>query len=599
MKASDCILVLASNRKHVQQAIKISLTSHAVIMALNLDTEYYLRSRVENYDNSIYDFLDNSSTLSQFQYIRDNFDTSYNWYKDPTNHQSEQQGDNAFKENDFYRYIRDRFGYFLVEFERSLNFAQNVIVKLKPKRIYIPQPHNYKGSSVMSGTLKPAALFILAKSQKIQISIFENDSINSPLRMRVGQLLRQVRSLNKQVTREECELLILANPRHLIAMNLLITILSNNFKTKILTYNVTTDTKRKLDSLYGDYLEKERFFGVDLMVKLRRVKNNTKNYKHWNKLTINKYINQPLAFKFIKDKLKRIIDEEADEIIKDYLLANKVMSQLKPKILITTTDPDSKILPYVDKANQLGISTINIQHGAFFSVDPPTNVPESQYFITWSRLTKLALTGNKYFKKVKMFEWQSPFHSIPHQSNYLVKRRDFRVLILTAIYIVDVNIRDYYYKALFESLSKVRSKIEIVVRTKSFQDPISLSALSADNRLNVRLDDNLDLHESIRWADIVIFENTTAGLDAMLLGKPAVYFNPYWGNDFFGLAKYKAAVTILNKNDLNKIVNFLNNRSIWPEYSRRGNKFAKEYFGLNVNDKSKEIVNILKKVIIN
>ena len=284
MKASDCILVLASNRKHVQQAIKISLTSHAVIMALNLDTEYYLRSRVENYDNSIYDFLDNSSTLSQFQYIRDNFDTSYNWYKDPTNHQSEQQGDNAFKENDFYRYIRDRFGYFLVEFERSLNFAQNVIVKLKPKRIYIPQPHNYKGSSVMSGTLKPAALFILAKSQKIQISIFENDSINSPLRMRVGQLLRQVRSLNKQVTREECELLILANPRHLIAMNLLITILSNNFKTKILTYNVTTDTKRKLDSLYGDYLEKERFFGVDLMVKLRRVKNNTKNYKHWNKL---------------------------------------------------------------------------------------------------------------------------------------------------------------------------------------------------------------------------------------------------------------------------------------------------------------------------
>ena len=59
-------------------------------------------------------------------------------------------------------------------------------------------------------------------------------------------------------------------------MSRLITILSNNFKTKILTYNVTTDTKKKLDSLYGVYLEKERFFGFDLMVELRRVNNNTK-----------------------------------------------------------------------------------------------------------------------------------------------------------------------------------------------------------------------------------------------------------------------------------------------------------------------------------
>lgn len=598
MKASMQILIIVSDSKQAEQAIKISHKSPAVIMALNLETEYFLKSRVNNYDNPIYDFLDKSSSLSQFRNINDNFDIAYNWYKDFIYKQNGQHYKNTFKENDFYRYIRDRFGYFLVEFERSLNFAERVFAKLNPERIYIPEAQNYKGSSVMSGTLKPLALFTLAKTKNIPTTIFKNNSKNNSLRMSVGQLLSQARSLNKQTSTEECEVLILTNPRHLIAMNQIITILSNNFKTKILTYNITADTKRKLDSLYGDYLEKERYFGFDLMVELRRVKNNTKNYKQWNKLTMNKYINRPLVLKFIRNKLKRIIDDEAGEIIKDYLLANKVMSQLKPKILITTTDPDSKILPYVDKANQLGITTINIQHGAFFSVDPPTNVPESQYFITWSRFTRLALTGNKYFRKIKMLQWQSPFHCLPHQSNRFVKHRDIRVLILTAIYIVDVNFRDYYYKALFESLSKVRPKLEIVVRTKSFQDPISLSALSTDNKLDVRLDDNPDLHESIRWADIVIFENTTAGLDAMLLGKPAVYFNPYWGEDFFGLSKYKAAVTILDKNDFAKIVDLLNNRRVWSEYARRGNKFAKEYFGININ-KGEEIVDILKKIILN
>ena len=599
MKASERILVIASNRKHSQQAIKISQRSQAVIMALNLDTEYYLKSRIDNYVNPIYDFLDKSSSLSQSRNINDNFDIAYNWYRGFSYPKSEQKNKNVLKENDFYRYIRDRFGYFLVEFERSLNFAQNVIAQLKPKRIYIPQPQNYKGSSIMSGILKPVALFTLAKTQKIPVTIFENDFKNNSIRTNVGQLLSKVRSLNKQVAREECELLILANPRHLIAMSRLITILSNNFKTKILTYNVTIDTKRKLDSLYWHYLEKERLFRFDLNLELRRLKNNAKKYKKWNKFQANKYIKQPLVLEFIRGKLKKIFDEEAGEIIKDYLLANKVINQLKPRILITTTDPDSKILPYVDSANKLGITTINIQHGAFFSVDPPTNVPESKYFITWSRLTRLALTENKYFKKVKMFEWKSPFHYLPYKRSRFVRHRHIRVLILTAIYILDVNIRDYHYKLLFEKLNKSGLKLEIVIRTKFFQDPLSLATLSFNKHLNVRLDSSADLHESIGWSDIVIFENTTAGLDAMLLGKPAVYFNPYWGKDYFGLSRYKAAVTILDKNDFNKIVDLLKDRNKWGEYTKRGNKFAKEYFGLNVNDKSKEIVDILKKIIRN
>ena len=114
MKASERILVIASNRKHSQQAIKISQRSQAVIMALNLDTEYYLKSRIDNYVNPIYDFLDKSSSLSQFRNINDNFDIAYNWYRGFSYPESEQKNKNVLKENDFYRYIRDRFGYFLV-----------------------------------------------------------------------------------------------------------------------------------------------------------------------------------------------------------------------------------------------------------------------------------------------------------------------------------------------------------------------------------------------------------------------------------------------------------------------------------------------------
>lgn len=594
------VLIIVSNIKQAQLALKIYKDSPAVIFALNLKTEYYLKSIINHYTNPIYSLINKSSSLTQYKYLFENFEIAYNWYKNlPINHKSDKSlNKNVLRERDFYRYIRDRLGYFLIEFERSLIFAKKAIAKYNPEIIY-GCVENYKGSSVIQGTLKPTAFLVLARSLGIRFIHFKNTQPRATARSVVGQVLSYVRLLRQQSLKGECEILILANPRNLIMMFGLIKYLRKTFKVRILTYNVALDTKRKLDMLYPGYLEKEKLFNTNSKVEKMRIQDIVKYFNKWSKFLPNKYRGQPLAIEFIRNKIKKIIDEEASEIIDDYLLAQKVMTELKPKIILTTTDPDRKILPYVDKANELGIKTVNLQHGVFFSVDPPVNVPESQYFITWSKLTRLVLSRNKYFDKVKMLQWQSPFHSLPRQSNRQVKHDNIRLLLLIAIDLLDINYKDYYYKALFDLLGQAKQKLEIIVRAHPFQNLNTLKTLAAESRLVVRLDNNSDLHKSIKWADVTLFENTTAGLDAMLLAKPTIYFNPYTGSDLFGLLKYKAAVTVLNKNDLDKIVNFLKHRETWAEYSLRGSKFAKKYFGLNTNDKSKEIVNILKKIIEN
>jgi len=475
--------------------------------------------------------------------------------------------------------------------------VKKAIGKFNPKEIYIGGMQEYGGTSVISGTLKPTAFHILAKSQKIPYTILKDNPVKIEMRSLIGGILRQIRFLRKQSLGDKCEILILANPKHLIMMSKLIRNLKKIFKVKILTYNVTLATKAKLDLLYPGYLEKEKIFTSNLQMELSKLQRVTHSYKKWSKFLTKKYLKEPIVVDFIRSKIKRIIYEESTLILKDYLLASKVMVGLRPKIFLTTTDPDTKILPFVDKANELGIQTVNLQHGVFFSTDPPILVPESRFFITWSKLSKLAISKNRYFKPVKILQWQSPFHSIPRRKQSLTKLKKLRLLLLTSYDMEDINYKNYFYEALLKSLSQIKQKLEIVIRTKSFQDLNDLSLVAAEKGLTVTADDKPDLHDSIRNVDVVIFEGTTAGLDSMLLGKPSIYFNPYTGEDLFGLSKYKAALPILSKKDLNKINSFLTNTSLWPEYSRRGHKFAKEYLGLQNKNNFDKIAKILRRII--
>src|SRR3989344_8761220 len=69
-----------------------------------------------------------------------------------------------------------------------------------------------------------------------------------------------------------------------------------------------------------------------------------------------------------------------------------LIEELSPKILLTTTDPDPKILPFIKVAKKMNIKTITIQHGAY---EPPIEanykseiaLAWGNYYITWFKET--------------------------------------------------------------------------------------------------------------------------------------------------------------------------------------------------------------------
>jgi len=53
------------------------------------------------------------------------------------------------------------------------------------------------------------------------------------------------------------------------------------------------------------------------------------------------------------------------KILTDLLIAQKIVKKYEPEILVTTTDPDSKILPFIKVAKEKNIKTFVIQHGTY------------------------------------------------------------------------------------------------------------------------------------------------------------------------------------------------------------------------------------------
>ena len=185
------------------------------------------------------------------------------------------------------------------------------------------------------------------------------------------------------------------------------------------------------------------------------------------------------------------------------------------------------------------------------------------------------------FKKVKILVGTSPFHNYQNLAKKPIKSKRLTILYLATKHPIEKGLICYYLKKLFGSLSKIDRDFLFLVRVHPFQNTSNLESLMKDFNHETRFVNDLSLEEAIGKSDLVIYENTTAGFDAMLRGKPTIYFNPYTGEDFFNVKNHKPSFLVLNINDLElNLPNFIKERKQWKQYSKNGFLFAKKYLGV-------------------
>ena len=175
MPSQMTIMAVVCDKVEAQRALKLlAAEKNFIIVALSISAEFYISQKFPSWQNPLYDLVSKERYKSS-RYTFENFKESYN-FCDETN----------------YKYVRDRLGYFLAELERSLDLANEAIHKFKPKFLIIGAVKNYPGSSVVDGTLKTNAFFLLAKEKKIPYRLIGTNEKSFSFKTKRGNFIMAV-----------------------------------------------------------------------------------------------------------------------------------------------------------------------------------------------------------------------------------------------------------------------------------------------------------------------------------------------------------------------------------------------------------------------
>ncbi|MEK6757845.1 MAG: hypothetical protein AABX88_01835 [Nanoarchaeota archaeon] len=545
------------------------------IVCLSLEAEYYIKRILPEYENPLHEILLKKFKRGDLSYYSRNFKIAYSWYEEP-----------------IFEYVQDSFGYFLTEFDRSLDLATFIIKKFTPEEIIIGKQRGYKGFEVIHGNLDSTAISLIAREKHLPLKFLKNKKEKASVRSIIGKLIAKTR-FNFIDHTVRTDLLLVIPGRHLAQMRGLVKQLEKKVSVLPLTYGLDRLTRKELKIYYPNLIEKEHFKVFNFKQESKNQLNRIEKEKDWKNFVHPKYRNRKIISTFLQGSVKRIIEEEFEPIIFDTFLAEKILKTVRPKAILTTTDPDTKVLPYIKTAKMMKIRTLTLQHGASFARIGPIFNPASDYFIAWSEMARL--WAKKNVNGERIIAGHSQFHTLKKNVKKIskTKKHKLRILFLSTVNNYEREV-PYFLLMLLKALEKQGNKITMTIRTHPSQSLENLTGLFTSKKIKTMWDKSTNLDDAISEADAVIFENTTAGLAAMLAQKPVLYFNPYDGDDYFSIES-RGIMTILTDKEIeSKISSFFEQRSKWNDFSKKGYKFAIEYLGLTKNKDAK-----LAKLIIN
>lgn len=268
-------------------------------------------------------------------------------------------------------------------------------------------------------------------------------------------------------------------------------------------------------SLQTKDIKKNAAFAANLITK--RWKGKKRNIK----LNLKKNSKNRFLYRSILLRVEWFLKNELSSVLTDYFTAIYLFGNINPKALVTTTDPNIKVLPFIKIAQKNKIKTVTLQHGMY--VWPPgANFKSDKmlvwgnYYLNWfiKHLNKdkacMSISGSAFFDNIRL-------------ENVKSKSSVKSVLILMALPSVFLLQFRTEFEKLINKLANLGVK-KFYVRSHPWQDISGLMAIR-NNKLILTRANKKSLDHYIHESDVVITMSTTAGFNTLFAGKPLIYWD--------------------------------------------------------------------------
>lgn len=299
----------------------------------------------------------------------------------------------------------------------------------------------------------------------------------------------------------------------------------------------------------------------------------------------------------IESYLAKFLQRYAFNFCQGVFEAKEEIKRIKSSLFVSTNDlnPTASIFVYTCRKNK--IPTLMLQHGMI------CNFPLSNFISdkigAWGDYTKevlvkklkrnptsIVVTGHPFFdQEYPHYQYKPKFEGL--------KKKEKAVGILTTIY-GDPKKEAEILKKLIKTLAGFE-KVKIRIRTHPGQEIALVKDFVNKKRLKAKINEPISLKEFINNQDLILTQDTTAGLEAILLGKPLIYLNLVGRKDTMPYAKFGAAVGVYKISELPpKLKRLLKSRERQETMQEAQKRFIEKYLKLD-GKAALRILRLIKK----
>lgn len=232
------------------------------------------------------------------------------------------------------------------------------------------------------------------------------------------------------------------------------------------------------------------------------------------------------------------------------------------KTVVSIDEQGPHIRSILDAANDRGVKTIGVQHGAIHPMNPSHRYTKEDLnysspidlFLCWGRSSAEALISANVFRAGQiMIVGQQRTDEI---SKLNVSRSSDKKKILIATQpLADHQLMITYLNDTLDVLSQIGYKDEVVIRPHPGEKDLDYVKLgvSAHQDLDIHIEANEDLFIALSKSHLVLTAYSTVGIEAQFFNVPVIIFD-YKSEDLLGLASKGVAAAAQDPGSLKSLL---------------------------------------------
>jgi hypothetical protein len=516
--------------------------------------------------------------------------------------------------------FKEEFSWWLLEGFDNIEIVKKIIRKEKPTEIFIQTRKNLFGKCCMA----------TAKEEKIKISFFGSDLIES-LRA-IEKIIKRyslyarfhkipqvktrdfVATKYKDEKKQKPRILFLGfDDAHFNRLKDIVEEIKERGKQEpiVLCNDITTqkrleDKKTRFVS-YGNFLnEKSKRDAQKINKEIVKMWESLKNNKKFQNIFSYKKIN---LWEALKDKFSDLFLIEFPRSIYIIKAVEKLYDKLGIDCVVSMSDDISPSRPPALVAKNKKITSLIVKQYASGNINNRYMLhPIAKNIIVWGKGDKDFL--RKFIKNKKIYiagtsrldHLRQKVNSEQVYSKFNL-RKDKGIIVLTTQYPDDAYVflekeTEVLVKSVISAMKEFPDK-QLIIKLHPLESGELPNVIVKEmNAKNIQIIKDIVLGDLLRISEILIMINSTSAIEAMMLNKPVINFNPFKRPCATRYVKSGATIGVSKEKEVVKAIKSIyKNKRVRKRLEKKGKKFIKHYCYKNDGKATQRMVNIIEKII--